>query len=304
MQPQRDDPCACGSGRTYGRCHFAIDRAREDQRYELAQQLYAEVWSPTANHYFDRGIYHWLAGLLEPVCPRRVLDIGCGTGHGVLALYQVLGDKLEVVALDENLACLREAKKRIESRKLPVQLSSRFSPRELSPIGYVHDIAPLTVDAGTQCVLIESDVVIDPYLERWLEEGDEFDAVTLWLTGTHTYRQHSAALQVAEIANDEQHRLFVQGMSHRLAAKALRKGGVLQISDRGVARKSEIDEGELLASYCQRAPDTSLRPKSAAFRGYDDPASSMPMVTSEAALNDPKFADLDKVLFVATFEKP
>ena len=304
MEVRRNDPCPCGSGLSYGRCHFAINHAPEDEKYDLAQQLYAEIWTPSADHYFDRGIYHWLASMLEPVRPARVLDIGCGTGHGVLALYEVFGVDLEVVALDENLACLREAKERIQSRNLPVELLTRFSPRELSPIGYVHDIAPLTVEAGARCVLVESDVVVDPYLERWLEEENSFDAVTLWLTGTHTYRQHSAASHAAEIGNDEEHRLFVQGMAHRLAATALRPGGVLQISDRGMAQVSEIDAAELLDRYCGLAPDTSLRPESAEFRGYDDPASSMPMVTRAAAVDDPGFASLEKVLFVATFEKP
>ena len=150
------------------------------------------------------------------------------------------------------------------------------------------------VEAARQFVLIESDVVIDPYIERWLEAGDGFDAVTLWLTGTHTYRQHSAASHVTAIENDGEHRVFVQRMAHGLAAKALRPGGVLQIGVRGMAQMSEIDAGDVLRRYCELAPDSGLRPKSAAFCGYGDPASAMPMVANAAALDDPEFAELEK----------
>ena len=223
------------------------------EKYDVAQRLYTKLWTPTASHYFDQGVYRWLAGQLDPIAPCRVLDVGCGTGHGLVALYQVHGPCLEVVALDENLSCLKEARGRLETQGIPVDLLTRFSPRTRTPYGYVHETEPLPMATDALCVLVESDVANDPYLEPWLEEGSPFDVVTLWFTGTHTYRQFSAASKVTGVSNDEEHRLFVQRMVHRLAAKALRPEGVLQICDRVVGSLSDMETDATLNVHCHAA---------------------------------------------------
>src|SRR5690242_4800546 len=106
MKPGRNDPCWCPSGRKYKHCHLAIDEARPEDQYRAAQDVYSRNWTLTAEALFEQGVYHWMSELLLPLKPQRVFDVGCGSGHGIRAMYEVLGAELQVLSVDENSACL------------------------------------------------------------------------------------------------------------------------------------------------------------------------------------------------------
>ena len=98
----RNEDCWCGSGRKYKHCHYQIDMAAEHQKYAAAQDVYARNWVGTAQHNYEDDVYHWFAEALAGYSPKRILDVGCGSGHGLVALREVLGPDTQIVALDEK----------------------------------------------------------------------------------------------------------------------------------------------------------------------------------------------------------
>lgn len=96
----RNEPCWCGSRRKYKQCHRFYDEAPLEKKYQAAQEIYAKLWEGTSRHHFESGVYHWLAEQLRPLGPKKILDVGCGTGQSLVAIHEVL-EEVEVVAIDE-----------------------------------------------------------------------------------------------------------------------------------------------------------------------------------------------------------
>jgi SAM-dependent methyltransferase len=270
MAPGRNDDCWCGSRRKYKHCHYQIDTAPPDQKYAASQAVYARNWKGTAQHHFDGRIYHWLAEQLADAKPKRVLDVGCGSGHGLLALREVLGSDVQIVAIDENRACLQEARETLGRSGVDAQVVNRMAVSR-TPDGYNHVAEPLAFPLDAACSLIESDVCNDPYLLPALRLSGPFDAVTIWLTGVHMLRQENVNVQAHGIDSDGAHRLYVQNATYELADTVLKPGGVLQVGDRGVAPDSPLLRADVLQAHEQQASVTSLRVRSLTHRLYDEP---------------------------------
>jgi ubiquinone/menaquinone biosynthesis C-methylase UbiE len=115
MKTRPNDPCWCDSGQKYKKCHKAFDEAPEDQKYREAQKAYAAIWRNTSERQFNRGDYDWMASQLGAFDIQRVFDVGCGSGHGLLALTRSLSPEFRIIAIDENLACLTIAKETLSN---------------------------------------------------------------------------------------------------------------------------------------------------------------------------------------------
>jgi SAM-dependent methyltransferase len=244
----------------------------EDQKYAASQAVYARNWRTTAQHHFDHRVYSWLAEQIAIIQPRRILDVGCGSGHGLVALREVLGAGLQIVAIDENRSCLQEARETLRRNGVDAHVINRMSVARTSG-GYDHVAEPLSLPSGAPCVLIESDVCNDPYLQPALSASGPFDAVTIWLTGVHMLRQENVNVQAHGIDTDGAHRLYVQNATYELADRILRSGGVIQVGDRGVAPDSPLLRADKMQAHEQQASVTSLQVKSLTYRPYDEPGS-------------------------------
>ena len=117
QRPGPNENCWCGSTRKYKHCHRSIDDAPTDQKYAEAQRVYASNWRVTAELQYKRGDYAWMAQQLGPYQVRRILDVGCGSGHGILSMLEELGPDLRIVALDENPFCLAMAREALRAAK-------------------------------------------------------------------------------------------------------------------------------------------------------------------------------------------
>lgn len=270
MAPKRNEDCWCGSRRKYKHCHYQIDTAPDDQKYAASQAVYARNWKGTAQHHFDGQVYHWLAEQLADSKPKRILDVGCGSGHGLLAMREVLGPDVQIVAIDENRACLQEARETLGRRGVEAQVVTRMAISR-TPRGYDHVAEALDFSSDAGCVLIESDVCNDPHLIPALLASGPFDAVTIWLTGVHMLRQENVNVLAHGIDSDGAHRLYVQNATYELADSVLRPGGVLQVGDRGVAPDTPLLRADILQAHGQQASVTTMQVRSLTHRLYSEP---------------------------------
>lgn len=72
---------------------------------------YADDWTKSAKHFYDRGDYKWAAGYLPS--KGAVLEIGCGTGYSSLS---ILEHGNTVVGVDKNMACINKARQLLSSK--------------------------------------------------------------------------------------------------------------------------------------------------------------------------------------------
>ncbi len=217
----RNDLCCCGSGKKYKHCHYEIDSVKPDKKYAAAQSVYSRNWNITSEEHLKNGDYGWLARKIAKFTPKRVLDIGCGTGQASLALVSEFGSELKYVGLDENRNCLQKAKERLKNElKIESELIARATVSYTGD-AYEVELAPIEVDVEQSVLLIESDICNDLHLPLFLKRYGPFDAVTVWFTGTHMMRHKNAILQSNGITNEVLHRLFVQNTAYELADDVL-----------------------------------------------------------------------------------
>lgn len=103
----RNDPCRCGSGLKYKKCHMHLDDAKPIDKLEIEHSAYAKKWKVNSTCFENQGCYTWMAEIATREAPTVLLDIGCGDGLGLKAILQGSSNpNLRIIAIDENLSCL------------------------------------------------------------------------------------------------------------------------------------------------------------------------------------------------------
>lgn len=283
-KPDMNEPCYCGLNRPYGLCHAWIDDAPPALKYAASQMVYSRNWATSSEQHFSKGYYHWMAEQLKPYTPSRFLDIGCGSGHGLLAIEQSFGSGSAIVALDENASCLDIAAETLSKGGVQARVIRRLTTNLVKDAFYTSANPVPALDHPV--TLIESDVCSDPLLVERLEAEERFDAVTVWLTGVHMLRPQNALVKHAEVRSEADHRLFVQNSAYELADIVLRPGGVLQIVDRWRLPITEAVQEDLLEAHREQAMHTDLIVKDLKFRGYTEAAGLQMPIGSSSNYSD------------------
>ena len=231
---------------------------------------YRDYWSSNSAHMEKQGCYAWMAEQLRPLRPSRVLDIGCGTGEGLLALLSAFGP--EIVSLEENGACIQHASDAIATAGYAVEPVYRLAYVEHSD--GTHEIArddePIAV--SKRVAIVHADPLLnDPPLTRFLEAAPLFDAVTVWLIGTYMMRRSCRSLASLGIADGSDYRLRVQNQVYEIADRVLRPGGWLHVVDRGEPPCTPALRNDLLDSHRAQAEPTSLEVFALDYREYTEP---------------------------------
>ncbi len=271
MKPGRNEPCWCRSGRKYKQCHRPYDEAPMARKYRASKQVYAKLWDVSSQSNLESGVYRWLAEQLRSLAPNRILHIGCGTGQSLVAIHEVFSCGLQVVAIDENFACLQRAETALVRHGVNCRLERRFSGERLTEDGFDYDVGSVRIEHAATDLLKESDVTNDPVLERALRESGPFDAVTVWLTGTHVARHDHVTVRRAGVSSDAAHRLLVQNTAYELADRVLRSGGWLHICDRGQPPTTDVLVKDALDGHRDQASVTSLVVEGLEHRPYEQP---------------------------------
>jgi len=278
-------PCWCGSGKIYRDCHQRIDKASGLGKIKEAHNIYIESWATNADSLNQQGCYAWLAGLLAEYSPKRMFDIGCGSGEGLLALATRFPDAT-ILSVEENGACIEKSQKLLESHGVEVKSCLRLD-RKIRQ-GDFHKIEPSTdrlpESLGGRVCIVESDLFSEnEAFLQWLSEIGPFDVVTVWFVGTHMMRRYCTEIRGRNISSSGQYRLFVQNRVYEIADKILRGGGCLQTADRTEFPKNEELKEDYLESHRDQASVTDLVVKRAEYRKYREitgATNSIPMVTT------------------------
>jgi SAM-dependent methyltransferase len=232
---------------------------------------YCDGWSSNAAHFESQGCYDWMADQLSPFKPKRILDIGCGTGEGVIALSRAFSP--QIVSIEENSDCIQRSEQILVARGIQVESLFRLGYQSLAD--GTHEIAfdqnPISVSA--QVTLLHADMLVDdPAMLRFFaEQRETFDAVTVWLIGTFMWRRTCQNIQNLKITGGNEYRLRVQSRVYRVASEVLRPGGVLQVVDRGEPPSEQFLVDDLYNAHRDQAKGTDLDVFSVTFREYREP---------------------------------
>jgi SAM-dependent methyltransferase len=228
---------------------------------------YVEYWSYNANSFALQGCYEWMAAQLDGLRPAKILDIGCGTGQGVLALHKRFD--CDILAIDENLPCLRRTHRLLRQHGLNADLRSRFKYRQNPDGTHCTIIDKSPIQTTERVSLVQADALLqDPAFESYLRTKAPFDAVTVWLTGAYQCRNTCADLDPLHIVDPQEYRLRVQNRAYMLAPAVLRPGGVLQVIDRGEPLESAEIREEHLRGHRDQAELGDLKVQGATTRPY------------------------------------
>lgn len=282
MKLTPNEPCWCGSGRKYKKCHKAFDDAPDELKYQAAQKAYASTWQATSELQYARGDYAWMAEQLSPYGITRLFDVGCGSGHGLLAMSESFPNLSRTVSVDENLDCLRIARDTlVQGGSSPVLLTRLETV--LTPRGFVQNAKEISDPLPAGTVLIEADPLTDPHLEQALSADGPFDAVTIWLTGAHMLRSVNAISRSREVRDERDLRIILQNEVYELADRILRRGGVLQVVDRSEPPTSDYLRDEYFKAHREQAEPTRLDVRDVAYRSWTPPEGSTTKLIQSSA---------------------
>jgi len=269
----RNEACHCGSGRKYKNCHLEIDDADGADKYRAAQHVYMKNWARTSQLHFEKGYYHWMAECLLPYSPKRILDIGCGSGHGLAAILDTFQYELNIIGIDENFQGIKKAETTLRDRGHSALSVNRLNVG-IEESGFVWELDEISDFPEEPIVLVEGDICADPPLIATLLDQEKFNAVTVWLTGSHMMRQHHSVVREKSINNEGELRLMLQNNIYELADQILEPGGVLQVVDRAQAPDTDELSEDWMNAHREQAEPTSLHVQDMSFKIYEEPKGS------------------------------
>lgn len=237
---------------------------------EIQRAEYLLSWqNGNAEKFENDEHYKWMADFLTGY--KKVLEIGVGDGRATLELAK-RGHK--IVSIDENTLCLDAAQQRLESNGFTVFRIKRenitLAPSNKYSIHYseINCIFSDKIDV----YLIDSDILNDRLLIKWLRKLNKFDATICWLIGTNSARIYNEAISIDNMPTPSHYRIFVQNEVYELADEVLRNAGILHIVDRGKKLNTEQLVKEVVLLHEEQASTTSLIvQKTIESRIYEDP---------------------------------
>jgi len=254
----RNEKCWCGSGLKYKKCHLALDNSPSDKKLDIEHQTYLKRWNTNSKSFDTQSCYSWMAQKILGSSTSLILDIGCGDGVGIKNLLSTSqSPDLKIISIDENISCLREAKNTLESLSYSVDLIERCQVT-YSNGQHSYEFSPIKINPVKQVTLIQSDILSDPHIEPYLESIGDFDAITVWLIGTHLERKNCINLSALNLTSSGKYRLLIQNKIYELADRILKSKGVLQIVDRTEPPSSEALKQDFINTHNDQASVTSL----------------------------------------------
>lgn len=268
-----DNPCRCGSGLPYKRCHRPLDRTPARRYLAEARKFYIGRWAVNASMHARAGHYDWMIDQI-PGRVHRLLDIGVGEGAGLATMLRRLAPR-HAIGLEENPECVRRARAKLAHAGYRAEVVTRMTTVPLGPDTKAYGLAFDRDDLSDKGVaILVTDPLFDPTLQEDLAALGRFDLITVWLVGAHEAREHSCDLMALGPMTSARYRLLVQNRAYELADALLAVGGRLQIVDRLPAQDLDLASDDLAANHADQAAPTSLEVADIAFCEYRESGSA------------------------------
>lgn len=259
MKRTPNEPCWCGSGLKYKHCHRDIDGSSKEEFVGAARRVYARNWRKNAQDFVAQGCYQWMSSLLFKYSPKKILDVGCGEGSHIISMLKCGSDSdIEILSLEENPECINKSIGNLENAGCKPAAIRRMQVVAQDEKNYYIGIEQGKLTKQSNILLVEADILLDDSdLLKFLGEMAPFDAVTVWLIGTHMARQNCLNLAQLNIRSNGEYRLRVQNKIYEISDMLLRPGGILQIVDRTEVPDEESKE-DFMRAHKEQASVTSL----------------------------------------------
>lgn len=253
-------------------------RLSTDERSE-----YCDGWSNNSAHFERQGCYAWMADRLGPLNPQRVLDVGCGTGEGLLALLSAFSPA--IASLEENANCIQRSYDAVSAAGFPVETIFRIGYEEFDDGSHEIYCRQDPFVASEQVTLVHADLLVDdPAMQCFLAAMPAVDAVTVWLMGTWMTRGTCRSISNLRIADSNEYRLHIHNRIYPLADRILRPGGWLQVVDRGEPPATRFLQDAVCKTHREMARRTGLEVFDVSYREYKEPTGErIRMVASPSA---------------------
>lgn len=299
----RNDACHCGSGLKYKRCHMNADNVGPAQRLNKEYEEYLDKWSANSTAFESQGCYAWMASIALRDNPEKALDVGCGDGRGLLAVLEKnTNPNLKIVGIDENTSCINASAARLREKGYTVEVLERATTR-VAGDSHRFTFNPIKTTLTSQVTLFQSDLLSDEMLEPFLSVVGSFDLITVWLIGTHFQRSSCQNIRHLNISTSGNYRLSVQNKTYELADRILKKGGILQVVDRGEVPDSEFLKNDSLNSHKEQASVTRLVVENLEFVEYLEPNAARRIAMVETAGLSGRKPDLTRVAMTSVVSR-
>lgn len=254
-----------------------------------ARQKNAVTWAEgDSKTFLEKGYYSWMCSFVKDY--HTILEVGVGCGYATLELVKS-GHK--VIGIEENTECLKIALNNLQNASIKCECVYRG---HITPIYSTHkykiDYDKITIDCNSDVILLEGDIIDDPYLHLWLKGLPKFDAVISWLIGTHGGKAFN--MNCDGILQPSDYRLICENRTYELADIILREQGTLNIIDRTQKMDDEMQD-IFIKSHIDQAELTSLVVIPRVYqKEYDQPVFGVPMggVSAKAMENGLVFASI------------
>lgn len=238
------------------------------------KKAYRDQWQHTSEHLRAQGCYEWMAEQLDELQPRKILDIGCGCGNGLLALISRF-EPQTLVSLDENVGCVDATVKTLKEagQKPRYHKRLKYIQRAVDLYEVFCTDAPLELGSGIS--IVQADIGCEDHIvSDALKRDAPFDAITVWLIGTDRQMLQNLGSKPGEYRRQIHERIL------GLAINILRPGGWLQFVDR-CAFPLTADQEQLLVKNHEMLINAShLKVLKHSIRSYEEAGDSgIPMST-------------------------
>ncbi|EZP68023.1 SEC-C motif [Novosphingobium resinovorum] len=264
-----NDPCMCGSGKPYKKCHRSLHRTPPRRYLEEARKFYINRWVVNASVHARAEHYDWMIDQV-PGPVHRLLDIGVGEGSGLAAMLRRYSPE-NAVAIEENPECVRRARTKLCAADEELNVVTRMTTVPMGMDSKAYDLEFTRNQVpSTGLTIVVTDPLFDKHLAEDFSAAGPFDLVTVWLVGSHEARENSRDLMALGPMTAAKYRLLVQNAAYELADKLLAVGGRLQVVDRLPVQDLALARAELLASHTDQAAPTTLKVANIAFLKYQE----------------------------------
>jgi hypothetical protein len=267
-----NEPCPCGSGDPYKKCHKTLHRTPPGRYLDEARKFYVGRWVRNAGAHDRANDYDWMCGQVRGDIA-RLIDIGVGEGSGLAAMLRNFRPE-RAIGIEENPECVRRARTKLAAAGASFDVVSRMRTQQVSRDAPDYCLAfeqgPISAASGV--TVIETDPLFDAALADDLIAAGPFDLVTVWLVGSHEAREHSVELNALGHMTSARYRELVQQSSYGLADKVLAPGGRIQIVDRLPMQDRDGAREHFRALHEAHFQGTSLEIEAIGFREYREAA--------------------------------